>query len=180
MNQLLFNDYMITQAFQDMFSTCFRSKSKYFDLKKEVTEKKKHYSFCTFLLSPISLKHKKNVSYFSLAFLSASPFLSSPWMATHGAAQPSTKKRSFLLRDFFKLFRAISRVLPREKSNHIHKASKHERKLRTKSKDHEEQIFNVSDDPNAFRFQVMILKFHKYNITVSKFWVDECNIFLDL
>ncbi|CDY43853.1 BnaA05g18650D [Brassica napus] len=74
-------------------------------------------------------------------------------MATHGAAQPSTKKRSFLLRDFFKLFRAISRVLPREKSNHIHKASKHERKLRTKSKDHEEQIFNVSDDPNAFRFQ---------------------------
>ena len=69
-------------------------------------------------------------------------------------AQPSTKKRSFLLRDFFKLFRAISRVLPREKPNHIHnKPSKHERKLRTKSKRHEEHIFNVPDDPNAFRFQ---------------------------
>ncbi|KAJ4896522.1 HSP40/DnaJ peptide-binding protein [Raphanus sativus] len=73
--------------------------------------------------------------------------------ATQGMAQPSTKKRSFLLRDFFKLFRAISRVLPREKPNHTHKASKHERKPRTKSKRHEEQIFNVPDDPNAFRFQ---------------------------
>ncbi|KAL0723215.1 hypothetical protein Bca4012_037814 [Brassica carinata] len=74
-------------------------------------------------------------------------------MATQGVPQPSTKKRSFLLRDFFKLFRAISRVLPREKPNHIHKASKHELRLRTKSKRNEEQIFNVPDDPNAFRFQ---------------------------
>lgn len=140
-------------------STCFRSKSKYFDLKKEVTEKKKNITVSVPFFYRPSFSNTKNVSYFSLAFLSASPFLSSPWMATHGAAQPSTKKRSFLLRDFFKLFRAITRVLPREKSNHIHKASKHERKLRTKSKDHEEQIFNVSDDPNAFRFQVMILQF---------------------
>ncbi|CAH8357177.1 unnamed protein product [Eruca vesicaria subsp. sativa] len=74
-------------------------------------------------------------------------------MATQGVAQPSTKKRSFLLRDFLKLFRAISRVFPREKPNHIHKASRHERKLRTKSKEHEEQIFNGPDDPNAFPFQ---------------------------
>lgn len=159
MNQLLFNDYMITQALQDMFLYLFPFKVKIFWSKKGSNGKKKTLQFL-YLSSIVHLSQtQKNVSYFSLAFLSASPFLSSPWMATHGAAQPSTKKRSFLLRDFFKLFRAISRVLPREKSNHIHKASKHERKLRTKSKDHEEQIFNVSDDPNAFRFQVMILQF---------------------
>lgn len=135
-----------------------------------------------FFYPSISHKHKhKNVSSFSLSLslLSASPFLSSPWMAaTQGMAQPSTKKRSFLLRDFFKLFRAISRVLPREKPNHTHKASKHERKPRTKSKRHEEQIFNVPDDPDAFRFQVKWYYNSHIYITVSKFWVDEWNIYL--
>ncbi|ESQ31026.1 hypothetical protein EUTSA_v10011600mg [Eutrema salsugineum] len=74
-------------------------------------------------------------------------------MATQGVAQPSAKKRSFLLRDIFKLCRSISRVFPRDKPNHIHKANKHERKLHTESKRHEEHRLNVPNDPNAFNFQ---------------------------
>ncbi|KAJ0233152.1 HSP40/DnaJ peptide-binding protein [Hirschfeldia incana] len=69
-------------------------------------------------------------------------------MATQGVAQPSTKKRSFLLRDIFKICRSVSRVLPREKPNH-----KHERKLHNESKRHEEHKSNVTNEPNAFNFQ---------------------------
>ncbi|CAN6929727.1 unnamed protein product [Brassica oleracea var. botrytis] len=67
---------------------------------------------------------------------------------TQGVAQPSTKKRSFLLRDIFKICRSISSVLPREKPNH-----KHERKLHTESKRHEDHKSNVTNQPNAFNFQ---------------------------
>lgn len=73
MNQLLFNDYMITQAFQDMFSTCFRSKSKYFDLKKEVTEKKNITVSVPFFYRP-SLSNTKKTSHISLS-LSSLPLL---------------------------------------------------------------------------------------------------------
>ncbi|KAG2305303.1 hypothetical protein Bca4012_064367 [Brassica carinata] len=69
-------------------------------------------------------------------------------MATQGVAQPSTKKRSFLLRDILKICRSISRVLPREKPNH-----KHERKLHTVSKRNEEHKSNATHEPNAFNFQ---------------------------
>ncbi|RID40646.1 hypothetical protein BRARA_J00678 [Brassica rapa] len=69
-------------------------------------------------------------------------------MATQGVGQPSTKKRSFLLRDIFKICRSISSVLPREKPNH-----KHERKLHTESKRHEDHKSNVTNQPNAFNFQ---------------------------
>lgn len=81
-------------------------------------------------------------------------------MATQGVGQPSTKKRSFLLRDIFKICRSISSVLPREKPNH-----KHERKLHTESKRHEDHKSNVTNQPNAFNFQVMILQ----DKTCSKF-----------
>uniref|UniRef100_A0A1J3ESV0 Protein psi1 n=1 Tax=Noccaea caerulescens TaxID=107243 RepID=A0A1J3ESV0_NOCCA len=64
-------------------------------------------------------------------------------MATQGVAQPSAKKRSFLLRDIFKLCRSISRVLP----------NKHERKLHAESKRHEKHIFNAPNDPPVFNFQ---------------------------
>ncbi|EFH63385.1 hypothetical protein ARALYDRAFT_475851 [Arabidopsis lyrata subsp. lyrata] len=50
-------------------------------------------------------------------------------MATQGMAQPSAKKRSFLLRDIFKLCRSISRVFPRDKPKHHHHKAKHETKL---------------------------------------------------
>lgn len=65
MNQLLFNDYMITQAFQDMFSTCFRSKSKYFDLKKEVTEKKNITVSVPFFYRPSLSNTKKRLIFLS-------------------------------------------------------------------------------------------------------------------
>ncbi|CAH8254659.1 unnamed protein product [Arabidopsis lyrata] len=65
-------------------------------------------------------------------------------MATQGMAQPSAKKRSFLLRDIFKLCRSISRVFPRDKPKHHHKA-KHE----TKRFDEEPK----RNKPNAFDFR---------------------------
>ncbi|CAA7024459.1 unnamed protein product [Microthlaspi erraticum] len=75
--------------------------------------------------------------------------------ATQGVAQPSAKKRSFLLRDIFKLCRSISRVLPRDKPHHhhTHKHNKHERKLHVESKRHEEHKFNAPIDPPVFSFQ---------------------------
>ncbi|AEE32024.1 HSP40/DnaJ peptide-binding protein [Arabidopsis thaliana] len=68
-------------------------------------------------------------------------------MATQGMAQPSAKKRSFLLRDLFKLCRSISRVLPRDKTKHHHKA-KHDTK-ETKRLDEEHK----RNTPNAFEFR---------------------------
>lgn len=100
-------------------------------------------------------------------------------MATQGVAQPSAKKRSFLLRDLFKLCRSISRALPRDKPNHhhhhhIHKA-KHERKHHTnESKRHEETKPNQT--PNAFNnLQVII-----FNIPNAFFVFFFNNLFLTI
>ncbi|XP_010479043.1 PREDICTED: dnaJ homolog subfamily B member 11 [Camelina sativa] len=72
-------------------------------------------------------------------------------MATQGMAQPSAKKRSFILRDLFKLCRSISSVLPREKlkhhHHHIHKA-KH---VTNESKRVDEEP--KRNKPNAFKVQ---------------------------
>ncbi|CAH2035644.1 unnamed protein product [Thlaspi arvense] len=75
-------------------------------------------------------------------------------MATQGVAKPSAKKRSFLLRDIFKLCRSISSFSPSDKPNHIHKANKHERNPHAEPKRHEEHNKrNVHNGPNASNFQ---------------------------
>ncbi|CAL9239753.1 unnamed protein product [Arabidopsis halleri] len=69
-------------------------------------------------------------------------------MATQGMAQPSAKKRSFLLRDIFKLCRSISRVFPRDKPKHHHHHH-HKAKHETKRVDEEPE----RNKPNAFDFR---------------------------
>lgn len=97
-------------------------------------------------------------------------------MATQGMAQPSAKKRSFLLRDIFKLCRSISRVLPRDKAkhHHVHKA-KHDTN-ESKRIDQEPKRSNQ----NAFKFQVSF--FHtQLGFEVSMMFLNGfvicCNVF---
>ncbi|EOA38948.1 hypothetical protein CARUB_v10011360mg [Capsella rubella] len=68
-------------------------------------------------------------------------------MATQGMAQPSAKKRSFFLRDLFKLCRSISRVLPRDH----HKPKHHHHKV--KHVTNESKRVDEETKPNVFNVQ---------------------------
>jgi len=142
-NQLLIIRLLVDESVSYLDSLicvpiCFRQWQKIWSKKGSYETKKRFNSHSSL----------KNVSL----WLSLSLSLSPPWMATQGMAQPSAKKRSFLLRDLFKLCRSISRVLPRDKTKHHHKA-KHDTK-ETKRLDEEHK----RNTPNAFEFRVSFTK----------------------